>query len=93
MFFNPIDGAAHGFVSGVGADDDLKAEAPLFFKEAVALAEIGFEEIVADGFEHFDGNDGIEGTLNLAIIGQEDGDPVGHAGLVDALACFFELGP
>lgn len=45
----------------------------------MTLSEVGLEELVADGLEHFDGDDGIEGALDVAIILEEEGDFIGEA--------------
>lgn len=48
----------------------------------MALSEVGFEELMADGLEHFDGDDGIEGALDVSIILEEECDFIGEAGFL-----------
>ena len=50
------------------------------------VCEVGREVLGADGFEHLDRDDGVEGAADLAVVLEPHLDAVGEAGLRDTLA-------
>ena len=85
-FLNPIDALGEALVSIIGDSDHLDGEEAFGFQDLVALGEEGFVELVADGFDHFDGDDFIEGALDVAVVLDADLELVFEAGVLDALA-------
>lgn len=77
MFLNPVGVAAVGVVALVGDGDDLEGDAASGFEEAVEGVEVGAVVGVADGFEHFDGDDTVVGSGGVAVIAELECDLVG----------------
>jgi len=85
-FLDPIDTFGEALVSVVGDGDHLDGEEACRLEDFVALGEEGFVEFVADCFDHFDGDDFIEGALDVAVVLDTDLELVFQAGVLDALA-------
>jgi len=77
VFLNPVGVTAVGVVALVGDGDDLEGNAAAGFEEAVEGVEVGAVVGVADGFEHFDGDDAVVGAGGIAVVAEVEGDLVG----------------
>jgi len=91
-FLDPVDTFGEALVSIVGDGDHLDGEEAIGGEDFVAFGEEGLVEFVADGFDHFDGDDLVELAFDVAIVLDEDFEFVFESGVFDALAgilCLF----
>ncbi len=83
VLLDPVHAAAHLVVAGVGAGDELGSEDAAGAEDAMDDGEVGLQECVADGLEHLDAGDAVEGFAegwDVAVVEEEDvgavGDPL-----------------
>src|SRR3546814_8223915 len=66
-----VDAAARLFVALVANGDGLQQHQPVVLEQPRALSEVSRQEVVADRFDHFDGHQLVELTVEIAIRSEE----------------------
>lgn len=90
-FLDPINAFGETFISIVRDGDHLDGEEAFRCEDFVALREEGFVKFITNRFDHFDGDNLVELTFDVAIVLDEYLKFIFKSGIFDTLTSILCL--